>query len=107
MLRGRAHLSGEGVLVGLIDVGGFDFAHPDFLDAAGGTRFERIWDQGGSTRPSPKQRGTSGFDYGAELIKAELDHAIESAPAVGLPATLLEPQSEMSPGSHGTHVASI
>lgn len=106
-VRGRAHRSGEGVLVGLIDVGGFDFAHPDFLDAAGGTRFERIWDQGGATRPSPRQRGTSVFDYGSELIKAELDHAIESAPEVGLPATLLEPQSEMSPGSHGTHVASI
>ena len=80
-VRGRAHRSGEGVLVGLIDVGGFDFAHPDFLDADGTTRFERIWDQGGATRPPPRQRGTSPFGYGAELRKAELDHAIASAPA--------------------------
>ena len=48
------HRFGHGVLIGLIDVGGFDFAHEDFLDADGGdTRFVRIWDQGGDTRPSP------------------------------------------------------
>jgi subtilisin family serine protease len=106
-IRGRAHRSGEAVLVGLIDVGGFDFSHPDFLAADGTTRFERIWDQGGRTRPSPQERGTSSFGYGAELRKAELDHAIASAPRVGLPAYELEPQSAMTPGSHGTHVASI
>ena len=106
-IRGRAHRSGEGVLVGLIDVGGFDFSHPDFLDADGTTRFERIWDQGGATRPPPRERGTSPFGYGAELRKPELDRAIASAPQVGLPAYELEPQSAMTPGSHGTHVASI
>ncbi len=106
-VRGRAHRSGEGVLVGLVDVGGFDFSHPDFLAADGTTRFERIWDQGGATRPSPVERGTSAFAYGAELRKAELDHAIASAASVGLPAYELEPQSAMTPGSHGTHVASI
>src|SRR5687767_2132297 len=49
----------------------------------------------------------SQFNYGSELRKAELDQAIAGAPGVGLPAYELEPQSEMSPGSHGTHVASI
>ncbi|MFC2138808.1 hypothetical protein ACFLTE_11590, partial [Bacteroidota bacterium] len=38
------------VLIGIIDVGGFDFAHPDFLDGQGGTRFVKIWDQGGTFR---------------------------------------------------------
>ena len=103
----RRHGSGAGVLVGLIDVGGFDFSHRDFLDGDGHTRFERIWDQGGTTRQSPAKRGTSGFDYGSELRKPELDAAIDRAVDEGLPAYELEPQSQMSPGSHATHVASI
>lgn len=40
------HRYGAGVLVGIIDVGGFDFAHDDFLGDDGRTRWVRIWDQG-------------------------------------------------------------
>lgn len=93
---------GAGVLIGIVDVGGFDFSHPDFLDGNGKTRFVRIWDQGGTTRPRPR-----GFDYGAELTAAHLDAALAASPNVGLPAHLLEPQSQMAVSSHGTHVASI
>jgi hypothetical protein len=42
------------VLIGIIDVLGFDFAHPEFLDGAS-TRFLEIWDQGGTNRPGPGQ----------------------------------------------------
>jgi subtilisin family serine protease len=104
---GRLHHFGQEVLIGIIDVQGFDFAHPDFLDAQGKTRFERIWDQGGDTRPSPADRGTSDFGYGSELRKADLDRAIARSAQEGLPPQLLEPQSQMAEGSHGTHVASI
>ena len=102
----RRHGNGEKVLIGLIDVGGFDFAHPDFLED-GGTRFVAIWDQGGTTRPSPARSKRIAFDYGSELLKDDLDRAIRKSAAEGLPPQLLEPQSEMSVGSHGTHVASI
>jgi len=93
---------GKNVLIGIIDVDGFDFAHPDFLDANGQTRFVSIWDQGGSTRPSP-----NGFRFGSEITKANMDAAIAAAPAQGLAPQILEPQSSMVHGSHGTHVASI
>lgn len=99
------HRYGRDVLIGIIDVGGFDFAHRDFLDARGQTRFVRIWDQGGNARPSPDETGQ--FSYGAEFTQAHLNAAIAAAPTVGLPAIDLERQSQMADGSHATHVASI
>jgi subtilisin family serine protease len=101
--RTRDHHHGAGVLIGVIDVGGFDFTHPDFLDADGKTRFECIWDQAGDMHDPPPD-----FGYGSVMKKADLDKAIAHAKKRGNPpAYLLEPQSQMTPGSHGTHVASI
>lgn len=96
------HKDGEDVIIGIIDVGGFDFSHPDFLDAAGKTRFIAIWDQGGSFRPAP-----AGFGYGSEFRKEHLDAAIATQSAGGFRAVDLERQSQRTPASHGTHVASI
>jgi subtilisin family serine protease len=93
---------GKNVLVGIIDVEGFDFAHPDFLDANGTTRFVSIWDQGGNNRPQPSK-----FTFGSEITKAHMDAAIVASPTQGLAPQILEPQSSMEHGSHGTHVASI
>ncbi len=103
--RATTHGRGKGVLLGLIDVGGFDFAHPDFLDDKDRTRFLAIWDQGGTRRDPPAKRG---FNYGSELTKQQMNAAIVAARKRGVPpATLLEPQSQMSSSSHATHVASI
>lgn len=102
---GLDHGDGEDILIGIIDSGGFDFAHPDFLHEDGlTTRFVRIWDQGQTDgfRDHPH-----GFDYGAEITRENLNHAISSSPDVGLPPQLLEPQTQMTRGSHATHVASI
>lgn len=97
------HRDGEGVLIGIIDVGGFDFAHEDFLDGEGKTRFVSIWDQGGDFRPPP-----AGFGYGAEFTRDQLNAAIEAAREPGMPpAVWIEPQSQRQESSHGTHVASI
>jgi subtilisin family serine protease len=103
----RVHHDGKGVLIGIIDVMGFDFAHPDFRDEEGGTRWVAIWDQGGQGRPPPKGNGSGYFVYGSELRKEHLDQAIKQAPKAGVPPQDLEPQSQMEEGSHGTHVASI
>jgi subtilisin family serine protease len=100
------HRGGESVLIGLIDVEGFDFTHEDFLDSEGRTRFVRIWDQGGDVRPAPAARPGE-TTYGAEFTQEHLDNAIQLAKTSGIPAYELEPQSQMAPGSHGTHVASI
>jgi subtilisin family serine protease len=103
------HKYGKKVLVGIIDVGGFDFAHPDFL-VNGETRWEAIWDQAGASRPSPAE-ATAGtyvdLTYGSEIRREHMNAAIEGARIRNMAATSLEPQSQMVIGSHGTHVASI
>jgi subtilisin family serine protease len=110
------HKYGAGVLIGIVDVQGFDFAHRDFLDENGQTRFVAIWDQGGNARPSPHARDPRAesnkqdwlqFTYGAEFQAADLDAAIKASPQLGLPATDIERQSQMVEGSHATHVTSI
>lgn len=90
------------VLLGLIDVGGFDFAHEDFLDDRGLTRFERIWDQGAVDGPAP-----AGFSDGRELTRKEMNRAIQGAGEIGVAPSDILPQSVQTVGSHGTHVASI
>ena len=96
--RVNLHKNGKGVLVGIIDVQGFDFAHPDFV-VKKKTRFEAIWDMGADAD------GTSPKDYGRVISRAQMNKAL--AANVAAPATQLEPQSEMDFRSHGTHVASI
>lgn len=104
------HKDGRGVLVGVIDVGGFDFAHPDFLDHNGRTRWVAIWDQAGTSRPGPAATTpgqSGGLDYGSEILRDHMNAAITGARRWNMAATSLEPQSQMVVGSHGTHVASI
>ena len=101
--EGHKQSRGKGVLIGIIDVQGFDFAHPDFL-RSGKTRFVRIWDQGGDARPGPRN---APYDYGAEFTQDHLNEAIRSSRQIQVPAQEIERQSQRAPSSHGTHVASI
>jgi subtilisin family serine protease len=89
------------VILGFIDIGGFDFAHPDFLDR-GHTRFCRIWDQG-----LPADPDSGAVPYGQVITASQIDQAVAGASKFGLPATELLRQSVQLPGSHATHVASI
>ena len=107
----RLKNTAKNILIGIIDVGGFDFAHPDFLDKNGNTRFISIWDQNGSHRPSPnlKFNGTDfqDLDYGSVIDQKQMNEAIKSSSQIGAPVHAIEPQSQKFPSSHATHVASI
>lgn len=87
------------VLIGLIDVGGFDFSHDDFLDEAGRTRFEAIWDQGGDAG--------EGVPFGRVIERTQMNRALEVAKKHKVDPTALLRQSSQVVGSHGTHTASI
>jgi subtilisin family serine protease len=104
------HKFGENILVGIIDVSGIAFAHPDFLDGDK-TRIVRLWDMGGNFRPPPSAanpgRGFETFDYGAEFRREHFNDAIAQARRIGVSPYAIERQSQQSTGSHGTHVASI
>ena len=98
----KDHRNGKGVMIGIIDVQGFDWLHPDFDDGKGNSRFVAIWDQGRSGNKHPKN-----FNYGVEITKEAMKKARADAVKIGVSPHDIEPQSEMVPGSHGTHVASI
>jgi subtilisin family serine protease len=94
------------VLVGIVDVGGFDFAHPDFLTPQGTTRFVRIWDQG-AARGSSLGPPPLPFTDGAEITGERMNRALEWSRTHRIGATDLLRQSSQRAGAHATHVASI
>lgn len=115
-LRGGEAVSldriGENVLIGIIDVGGIDFAHDDFMDDEGKSRILRIWDQGGDAFDPPKLTVTEGKaakskGYGSEITGEHIAFALKEASAAGASPYDLAPQSQQIRGSHATHVTSI
>lgn len=79
---------GEGVIVGIIDLG-FDYTHPNFFtDEGPGTfRIKRVWDQRAQSGTPP-----SGISYGKELVGQ---------------TAILNANTDFYNGSHGSHVAGI
>jgi len=103
---------GKNVLIGIIDVGGIDFAHEDFMDDEGKSRILRIWDQGGDAFDPPKLTATEGKaakprGYGSEITAEHIAFALKEASAAGASPHDLAPQSQQIRASHATHVASI
>lgn len=88
------NLTGEGVLVGIIDTG-IDYTHMAFLNPDGTSRIHSIWDQ-------TIQEGTppDGFTFGSEYKTAQINEAL-SAPQ----PLLIVPSTDTN--GHGTAVASI
>ena len=73
LIRPPYNLSGEGILIGIVD-SGLDFRHPAFLNAAGQTRVVRFWDQSGDPAVLPPPAGyRMGSAYTQEDIQDHLD----------------------------------
>ncbi len=85
-------LSGQGVLVGIID-SGIDLSHRAFRTEAGGTRFCCFWDQSGNGIP-PK-----GYYMGTSYTKDEMNELLEISSQ--------NPLLPTDPSGHGTAVTGI
>ena len=87
---------GKGVLVGIFDTGNY-FKHPDFRDPTDQTksRILKMWDQ--TLTPTGAEVSPSGFTYGVEYTKAQLDDEL-----AGVTTGFVR---EADTHGHGTHVA--
>lgn len=66
------NLTGQGVVVGIIDTG-IDYTAPAFRDESGGSRIMAIWDQTIQTGTPPE-----GFLYGSEYTREDINRALQS-----------------------------
>lgn len=66
---GKYNLSGEGVLISIID-SGIEYTHPDFLNDDGTSRILYMWDQ--TAQGTPPQGFTGGAEYNNEQINSAL-----------------------------------
>ena len=88
------NLTGEGVLIGIIDTG-IDYLHPDFINEDGTTRIDRILDL---SLESP-ETAAKGVVFTREQINEALQQESREA--------ALEIVPSMDTLGHGTHVAGI
>jgi carboxypeptidase C (cathepsin A)/subtilisin family serine protease len=93
--------TGRGVVIGVVDWG-FDFAHPDFRNKDGSTRFLALWDQRGSKLPNSPQP----FGYGVVHDREAINRALKEKDPY---AALGYHPADADPGfgCHATHVLSI
>ncbi len=87
-------LSGQGVLVAVIDTG-IAYAHPAFLGQDGTPRIVSIWDQTLEQGPCPE-----GFSYGTEYCKEDFTRALQDVQ----PLQLVPSADEVG---HGTLLAAV
>ena len=90
-------LSGQGVLVGIID-SGIDYTHPDFRNADGTTRIVALWDQSLES-DDPPEGYRLGTLFTGEQINAALQEGLQGSRSSIVPGIDLS--------GHGTHVAGI
>lgn len=91
----QGDLTGEGVLIAVID-SGIDIFHPDFRKEDGTTRILGLWDQTGEGNPPENYLG--GAYYSEEKINEALQAGRDSGRKI-------VPSQDLS--GHGTHVTGI
>ncbi len=84
-------LTGNGVLIGIVDTG-IAYDNPSFINDIGESRILSIWDQSGEGN-APK-----GYGYGKEITKEEINVALQDENSRPLTVDI---------NGHGTFVASI
>lgn len=94
---GPEGLSGEGVLIAILD-SGIDYTHPDFITDNGKTRIAAIWNQGVAGNPP------EGYRIGTEFTREEIDAALEK---VRKGKSAYESLGTRDLSGHGTQVAGI
>jgi subtilisin family serine protease len=95
-------LTGKKVVIGLIDWGA-DFAHADFINEDGTTRFIALWDQ---NHPQ-NQMSPQPFGYGKMYNRDAINKALKTTTpyaALGYHPGIGDPKGK---GMHGTHVMGI
>ena len=88
-------LTGQGLLVGIVD-SGVDYRHPDFCREDGGSRILRLWDQTISGNPP------EGYRIGTEYTSEQIDEALSLPAQEGYQKV---PSRDLS--GHGTAVLGI
>jgi subtilisin family serine protease len=107
----RANLpaTGAGVVIGVIDVDGLDFRHPDFMrETPEGlrTRVAWLWDQRVEKLPEDRAGEVPGpWGYGVEYSAADLDGELAS----GEPGSVVPHWPDTGPRyvNHATHMTGI
>jgi subtilisin family serine protease len=101
VLEGRTPLTmpytGKGVVIGIID-DGIEFGHPYFLDSAGKTTIDAIWNMDYLGRPP------AGFNYGTLWEKDTLNYFLTSGYNAVSPFLM---KQKFGGANHGTSVASL
>ena len=95
--RREPFLSGEGVLIAVID-SGIDYARREFRTEDGSTRILSLWDQTAAAGQPP-----AGFFTGSEYSEAQINEALAAA----TPAEKMRLVPSIDASGHGTAVAGI
>ena len=95
--RREPFLSGEGVLIAVID-SGIDYARREFRTEDGSTRILSLWDQTAASGQPP-----AGFYIGSEYSEAQINEALSST----TPAEKMKLVPSIDASGHGTAVTGI
>lgn len=87
--------TGKGVIIGIVDVGGCDFRHLNFI-REGKSRLLSLWDQNGRSGQKPAKYG-----YGVEFDQTRINLALQAADPY------LDLNYRPNDAAHGTHVMDI